>query len=174
MAIRCATPRDAGQLRSTSIFARFAGRLRTIHARCNLEPLYRVDRVEPLFEDMTATPNVRVRHWYTPRDLATCIEQSRPEINTTSTGQRQELVGHKIAKSQQDKPFDRDSSVFQTQVNDPWSAVDVESLGGTNQEDEDLLAISQSLLDPDFASMDRIVSFEDMMVENISEAWDFS
>jgi hypothetical protein len=171
MAIRCATPRDAGQLRSTSIFARFAGRLRTIHAKCNLEPLYRVDRAEPLFEDMTATPNVRVRHWYTPRDLATCIEQSRPEINTTSNGQRQVLVGHNITQSQQDNIVDRESSVFQNQVNVPWGAV---SLGDTNQEDEGLLAISQSLLDPDFTSMDRIVSFEDMMVENISEAWDFS
>jgi hypothetical protein len=174
MATRCATPRHAGQLRSTSIFARFAGRLRTIQAKCNLEPSYRVDRAEPLFEDVAATPSARVRHWYTPRDLATCLEQSRPEINTTSTGQRQVLVADNIGQPRQDNIADRDSSVFHNQVDVPWSAMDVEPLDGTDQEDEGLLAISQSLLDPDFTSMDRIVSFEDMMVENMSEAWDFS
>jgi hypothetical protein len=174
MAVRWATRRSTGQLRPTSIFARFAGRLRTMHAKCDLEASYQIDRAEPLFRHTSTSPHNSIRHWYSPHDLVTCLEQSRPEINLMSNTQDKIPRAHGNVQPHEDSLINCDASVFQEQVEIPWCAMEVDPLEDGNQEDEVLLAISQSLLNPDFMSMDRIISFEDMMAGNISEAWDFS
>jgi hypothetical protein len=49
--------------------------------------------------------------------------------------------------------------------------MDAGQLASESQDDSSLLAISQSLLDPDSTIMDIIVSFAKLMLGQITEAW---
>jgi len=172
MAARWAAHREAGQMRLVSIFSRFAGRLRTIHANCNLDLSYRIDRSEPLYEIVASASKKRVRHWVSPNDLASCLEQNRTEIGSARQGQTPIQVSHDSASLQQDEMTNCPDLAFSNQADMPWDPMNLSQLGDGGSDNGSLLAISQSLLDPDFTSMDRIVSFDEMMLGNISETWD--
>jgi hypothetical protein len=168
MAVRWAAHREPGQFLITSLFSRFSGHLRTIHANHNLDPSYQIDRSEPLYKHVPGTSIARVRHWASATDLAACLEQSRPEVRTTRAGLEQAPV----PPQQQEKVLNRHQPAFYGQPNMTWDAMHVRQLAEEGRDDCGLLAISQSLLDPDFTTMDRIVSFDEMMLGNISETWD--
>ncbi|KAH4181953.1 hypothetical protein HBI81_217930 [Parastagonospora nodorum] len=172
MGARWAAHREAGQLRLTSIFSRFAGRLRTMHANCNLDSSYRIDLSEPLYENVPSTSKTRVRHWVSPNDLVSCLEQNRTEVGSTRQEQAPAQVVHDGAPLQQDEMPNRPNLAFSNQADMPWDPMNLSQLGEGGSDNGSLLAISQSLLDPDFTSMDRIVSFDEMMLGNISETWD--
>lgn len=172
MAARWEAHTKPGQLRSTSLFSRLAGHLRTIHANCNLEPSYQIDRSEPLYEHEPAASNARVRHWVTPSELATCLEQCRPKLKNPQHEQEKAQVLSNSAVLQQDSVTNLQPLASHVPPNIPWDTLDAGQVVDRSQADGGLLAISQSLLDPDFTIMDRIVSFDEMMLGNISETWD--
>lgn len=117
---------------------------------------------------MPSETSARARHWVTPNDLEACLEQTRSNLTTTLH------TSHDSIPSGQVNANDSGASTFESQLNVPWDAMDVRHGAEGDQEHGDLLAISQSLLDPQFANMDRIISFDDMMLGNISESWDLS
>lgn len=172
MAVRWAAHREAGQLRLASIFSRFTGRLRTIHANCNLDHSYRIDRSESLYETVALAEKERVRHWVSPNDLASCLEQNRTEIGSTRREQAPVQEAHDGGSLQRDEVTNPSTLAFSNQADMPWDPMNLSRLGDGGSDNGSLLAISQSLLDPDFTSMDRIVSFDEMMLGNISETWD--
>jgi hypothetical protein len=168
MASRWATCRELGQLRPTSLFSRFAGRLRTIHANCTLDLSFQIDRSEPLYKHIPSDRNVRARHWVSPNDLEACLEQTRSDLTTSLH------TSHDTIAIGQNNIDDNRASAFEPQLNAPWDEMDVGQVAEGDQDHGDLLAISQSLLDPEFSSMDRIISFDDMMLGNIPESWNLS
>jgi hypothetical protein len=150
------------QIQSTSLFSQFAGRLRKMHADYNLDLCVQIDKTEPLYQHIPATINLSARHWLSPSVLATDLDQEHPRISHGPTS---------IQSRNTVNPRDPD---LETQVNMMWGTVGVVPPTECSEEDSDLLAISQTLLSSEFTSMDRIVSFEEMMLGNTSEAWDFS
>jgi hypothetical protein len=129
---------------------------------------FQIDRAEPLYLYKPSDTSARARHWVTPNDLEACLEQTRSNLTTTLH------AGHDSTLPGQVNVNESGASAFEPQLSAPWDAMDVGQVAEGDQDHEDLLAISQSLLDPEFANMDRIISFDDMMLGNISESWDLS
>jgi hypothetical protein len=150
------------QIQSTSLFSQFARRLRKMHADYNLDICVQIDKTEPLYQHIPATINLSARSWLSPSILATDHDQEHPRVSQDPTA------------IQSRKAVDAQDPDLETQANMMWGTIGVMPPTERSEEDSDLLAISQTLLSSEFTSMDRIVSFEEMMLGHTSEAWDFS
>lgn len=175
MAHRWATLKELGQLRSLSLFSRFAGRLRTIHATYSLDMTSRINTHEPLYEYVAPPRTMHTRHWVSPSDLAASLEQGRMDGNFSLRS------GHSDVQSQHvvgDDPgqINVPSTTYDPQLDARWANMHVAQDGDPSQDQDysDLIAISQSLLDPDFAGMDRIVNFDDVMMGDQTESWNMA
>ncbi|KAH7078718.1 fungal-specific transcription factor domain-containing protein [Paraphoma chrysanthemicola] len=171
MALRWATP---SQLMSTSLFSTFADRIRTIHANCEMDLSYKIDRSEPLQVRIPASSVASARQWWSKHQQATYVQQHSSEFDAASHTQTKHAVAQDANISRQNDALETQNSVFADPTDAPWGPINVVGAAAENGNYEDLLAISQSLLDPDFTSMNRIVSFEDMMLGDIPETWSLS
>jgi hypothetical protein len=169
MADRWAVRREPGQLRPTSLFSRFAGRLRTIYANCNLDLSYQVDRSEPLYEHIPAIVEGRARHWVSPSDLTSCLEQNRTEISAKRHGQGQAQVDSTIAPLEPENGVNQRNLAFDTGPSISWDPINLEQVANESQDESGIFEISQSLLDLDSTIIDRVISFDEMMLGNISD-----
>ncbi|KAJ4300858.1 hypothetical protein N0V90_002946 [Kalmusia sp. IMI 367209] len=159
------------EMRAGNLFSRFAERLRTIHARCELDPTFRIDRTEPLYQDTTNSGPQSSRHWIQPSELALHIEKMRSAMNLAATPQ---TVARNTTSSQ-DIDAHNDGSQARISVQ-PGMTWDPMASMEPSVDEDNLLAISQALMGPDFTGLDRIVSFDEMMLGGISETpmnWDF-
>ncbi|OAK93765.1 hypothetical protein IQ06DRAFT_91232 [Phaeosphaeriaceae sp. SRC1lsM3a] len=172
MACRWAAPKELGQLRLTSLFSRFAGRLRTIHASCNVDMTYRINTLEPLYDYTTSRRTIHARHWVSPDDLAASLEQGRSDGTFSLRARDPDPSNEHIVGDGQDQMSVQDRASA-TQLDARWVDMHMAQDGGPGQDQEysDLIAISRSLLDPDFAGMDRIVNFDDIMMGSQTGSW---
>ncbi|KAF2021570.1 hypothetical protein BU24DRAFT_338313 [Aaosphaeria arxii CBS 175.79] len=142
-----------------SIFSRLSGRLRTIHARCESDPSYEIDRTEALYGRSSTRCEKPQRHWLPPDGLRVYLEQSRAGLNLTTP----ELIRsypatlNSVPAPGAPIPGFGDTTEFQ------WNLADnpKDMSTGLNA-DSNISEISQSLMGDDFMNMDRIVSFDDM------------
>ncbi|KAL5317990.1 hypothetical protein ACEPPN_015094 [Leptodophora sp. 'Broadleaf-Isolate-01'] len=204
------TPTPAAESRTKQrptacIFSRFAERLRAVHARCELDPSYRIDKTEPLYEaKLEATsrrPTATALHCIVPEELPTYIAQKSKSASAAASGKTGPplppvivgnnnppfplVEGERTTISHSHSHESRDLDSRYNADTQQWGgrggmANNVQPQPQPEDEEEglneaaDLLAISQALTVQDFTSMDRIVSFDEMMLSGISEAmnWD--
>ncbi|KAH7073249.1 fungal-specific transcription factor domain-containing protein [Paraphoma chrysanthemicola] len=168
MALRWATP---SQLKSPSLFSEFADRIRTIHTNCEMDLSYQIDRSEPLQVRTSASSVPSARHWWSKHQQATYVQQHSSEFDAASYTQAKHAVAQDSQRLRQNDALETQNSAFTVRTDVPWGPMDAGDVAADSGSYEDLLAISQSLLDPNFTSLNRIVSFEDMMLGNINETW---
>lgn len=160
----------------SSIFSRFSDLLRTIHHKCELDPTYRHTKMEPLYANEFAVCRSQSRHWISPETLVACLDHARSELN--------------VRPPEQSQPVSRFSNVHLMQGSDTTTA-QYGGLGRISRQSsisspvspsdpnvgDSLLATVETLLDPSFTSADRVVSFDDLISNGMSEApmsWDFA
>ncbi|KAH7413979.1 fungal-specific transcription factor domain-containing protein [Phaeosphaeria sp. MPI-PUGE-AT-0046c] len=171
MATRWATRKE---LQPKSLFSRFASRLRTIHATYRFDITSCVNTLEPLYTYVPPKRTLHVRHWVSTSDLAASIEQGRLDGNFSLRARGTELDspedtisrdGHEGSHKQND--------TYTPQLDAQWTDMHISQDGGPGQDQDysDLIAISQSLLDPNFAVVDRIINFDEIMMGDQTEPW---
>jgi len=159
------------ELRPTNLFHRFADRLRAIYERYELDPTYQIDRKEPIYENIGNEGRSCPRHWIPPSELAGHIELLSSGLN---------VAGPTWTLVQNTDPLaglagdTNDAQV--TDAAQPCMAwIDMDSNESILPEDN-LMVISQALMGPSFTDLDRVVSFDEMMMSGISEEpinWEF-
>ncbi|KAH7353177.1 fungal-specific transcription factor domain-containing protein [Pyrenochaeta sp. MPI-SDFR-AT-0127] len=169
-----------------SVFAQLAERLQIIYRRCELEPSYLIDLTEPLYESAAKNYEASTRHWV-PRDgMAAYLERNKRDLEDTVAQDLSRLttiIGNDMP------PQAVDTIIAQHGGLDPknpdiiappashWGITDNMETFARGLNNDDLLAISESLMGQDFTSMDRIVTLDDMMLGTFPETpmtWDFS
>ncbi|KAF2994970.1 hypothetical protein E8E13_003257 [Curvularia kusanoi] len=144
---------------SVDLFSRFAGRLRTLHARVQYSPDYRIDIREPLFRltEQDSEPS-RERSWLTRENLADLLEQSRKDI------QIGELRGLQKPAEGVDGAQDTLGAGNGSIENlSSWNTPKEGHIQDEPFSQDNLFAASQALADPDFSNLDRILNFDDIL-----------
>lgn len=134
----------SNNIRSASLFSRFAGRLRTIHARCELDPLYRISRDDTLHSQAISTTHSPVRSWVTRDALVAVLEQSRSETYPTAAV----LSTTQVQSSQLPNQIQPLAEIWQADSTT------------MNIGNDGLTEITQELMEEDFRNLDRILGSE--------------
>lgn len=182
MARRWQPSETAKKLPLTSLFASLAERLREMHTDCVLDPAYIIDDTQSLCQTTSMRPVSTRRHWITPDMMNTYIERCRCELVTSTPLD----LRHTTCASSDALSHDHTAATFMdtqtaSQLN-PTAAMtwDINSTmepSEANLSDANLLAISESLMGPEFTDMDRVVTLDDVMLGGFPEMgmnWDFS
>jgi hypothetical protein len=166
MARRWQGTRVGGQVQSTSLFQRLAGRLRTLQANSQLNPSQNNTLSAPLYEATDGVREPYAREWVTPEEMSTYMERARADLTTAT------LLDSTKA------PFTLDNEALHHSASQvlnlyeetgpvsvlPWGISDNVDLSEPSIDNESLLAISETLTSQDFTSIDRIVTFENGML----------
>lgn len=124
---------SAIELGQKALFSKLAGRLRTLHARAQVDPRCSIDLAKPLLDSLVQDTEPRERHWLPREAVTNLLEKSREYIA--------------LPKSYATGTAHTDSS--------------------NNSVHDDLLAISQSLIDPDFTDLDRVLNVDDVFCQQL-------
>jgi hypothetical protein len=157
MARRWRGMRVGGQVQSTSLFQRLAGRLRTLQANSQLNPSQNNTLSAPLYD---------TREWVTPEEMSTYMERARADLTTATL-----LDSTKAPFTLDDEALHHSASQVLNLYEEtgpvsvlPWGIPDNVDLSEPGIDNESLLAISETLTSQDFTSIDRIVTFENGML----------
>jgi hypothetical protein len=156
---------------TTNLFHHFADRLRSMQAQCELEPSFQIDRQEAICEISHSSTRSYPRHWMTPSELVAYME--RPDLGLKLVETMQAPIHQNNPLSEVARGIDDAQVTDDTQRCMPWVHGD---LNETLLPGDNLMAISEALMGPGFTDLDRIVSFDEMMMSGITEAptnWDF-
>ena len=169
---------SAREFGSADLFSRFAGRLRTLHARSQVNPTSRVNMTEPLFDSLARDTKLRERHWLSHEALMSMLEQSRKDVVVRQPNDIQSArtsLHNSANRTAADQAL-HDSRDFRLPRNETqyhpaqfWNTSQGQQVPDPALNNDDLLAISQSLIDPDFINLDRILNFDDMILSGNSE-----
>ncbi|KAH7114283.1 hypothetical protein B0J11DRAFT_584717 [Dendryphion nanum] len=161
---------DDAQRPKQTLFSRFALRLQQMYAKCQLDPLYTMDNSEPLYDCVGESSHEPASNGIQMQTLTTV---SRPSIPTARSGLTDAGDDHASSTYHYTSPSsiapDRRGTYMAPSL-EPWRHQTA------NSAHDDLAAVSQTLMGADFGDMDRIVSFDEMMLNGISEAptlWNF-
>ena len=132
----------------------------------------RINTQDPLYDYLPPRRTMHARHWVSPSDLVASLERGKLDGNFSLRSPVTDLPDRTAAGDRRGEMIDRNST-YTPQLDAQWADMHVAQDGGPSQDEDysDLIAISQSLLDPDFAGMDRIVNFDDIMMGDQAEPW---
>lgn len=156
---------------SVDVFSKLAGRLKTLHARTELDPNFRVDLKASPIRLAVESDMPRERHFLSQEAVIEMLEQSRQDVNigtlntskAPSGGRSRDLsVTSAPVQPTDGRPHFYNSDVHNQIATNLDSPQDQHS--SDKAFDHDLFTISQSLIDPDFTGLDRILNFDDMLL----------
>jgi hypothetical protein len=166
MAQRWQETTSGDRSQSTSIFQRLAGRLQTLQANSQLNPSQNITLSAPLYEPRRESREPSRREWVAPDAMGAYMERARADLTTTALSD-----SARPASVFDDEALHHDASQMMNAYEDPASIsvlpwgiphdVDISDAGLDN---ESLLAISETLTSQDFTNIDRIVTFENIML----------
>jgi hypothetical protein len=132
----------------------------------------RINTQEPVYNYVPPQRIMHARHWVSPSDLAASLERGRLDGNFSLRSRDSDLPDQNAVENRPGE-MNGQHSTFTPQLDAQWAHMHIAQDGCPDQDEDysDLIAISQSLLDPDFASLDRIVNFDDIMMGDQTEPW---
>jgi hypothetical protein len=166
MARRWQEPRIGDRPESTSIFQRLAGRLRTVQDNSQMNPSQNDTLSAPLYEPRHESGEPSARDWVSPDAMGAYMERARADLTAATLAD-----SAKPPFTFDEGALHHDTSPMVNVYEDPGSIsvlpwgvphdVDIPDPGLDN---ESLLAISETLASQDFTNIDRIVTFENIML----------
>jgi hypothetical protein len=186
MAKRWQPADSANNLPLNSVFTRIAECLRTFHTKCVLDPAYTVEGIHSLYDMKFTQRRASRRHWISCDTLETYIEQNRSALRTDPLSEPAKSTPTVVGASPQQTL--EVSASLGTSLNQhvpnistleglDWHITSHMEPSETSLPDDNLLAISEALIDQTFTNVDRIVTLDDMMLggfPEISMNWNFS
>lgn len=182
--VRSFHSRDYG---SIDLFSRFSRRLRTFHARSQVDPTYRIDISEPLLDFMVRDTETRERHWLTPEALINMLEASRKDIISRRIDEDQRAPAEEArgplhdsatgSSTRANREFVLPSKITEYHPQQLSGASQEQHISDISLHDDNLVSISQSLIDPDFTNLDRVLNFDEFLFIGSSDestAWNVS
>jgi hypothetical protein len=149
-----------------SIFHRLAGRLRVMQATFQLNPSQNIPLSAPLYDSENVNCEPSPRHWVTPEAMSTYMERARADLATTSLPSPSELPF-----TFADNALRPEDGMLMSSYEEigplpvlPWEVSNNVDLSEPSLDSESLLAISETLTSQDFTSIDRIVTFDNIML----------
>jgi hypothetical protein len=166
MARRWQVTKIGDRLQSTSIFQRLAGRLQTLQANSQLNPPQNMNLSAPLYESRCEGREPSRREWVTPDAMGAYMERANADLT------RAALSDSTIPASVFDNEASHhDASHMMNVYEDPasisvlpWGVPHDVDISDAGLDNESLLAISETLTSQDFTNIDRIVTFENIML----------
>jgi hypothetical protein len=163
--------REQGQV---DLFSRLAGRLRTLHARVQVDSTCRINLAEPLIGSLVQNTQPKERHWLSHEALIDLLEQNRKEVSVQESegarSPRSDVFGPSVHPSaaeptaQYDRNFATPQDERQYLPGQYWDPLQEQQTSDPLLNNDDLFTISQSLIDPDFTGLDRVLNFDDMLL----------
>lgn len=173
--------RDYG---SVDLFSRFSGRLRTLHARLQVDLVCRIDITEPLMGFTIHDTAPKERHWVAHDAWIEMLEETRKDVVFSVPDQDQTArTGHARSPTYPNAPTsplqDTGESAPSSQKEQYQSGqyLDVSQrhqIPDPPLSDDDLFLISQALINPDFTNLDRVLNYDDMLLNGNADeslAW---
>lgn len=175
--LRVPVRRDYGQV---DLFSRLAGRLRTLHARSQVDLVYRVNMAEPLLSSLVQTIEPKDRDWLSHEAVIDMLERDRKEVlmqeSDISRCPDADLSRGSVhlstaeSTAQGDQNFATPQEGRQYHPGRYWDPLQEQQTSDPLLNNDDLFAISQSLIDPDFTGLDRVLNFDEMLLTGSSDA----
>lgn len=179
--LKVPTTREYGQV---DLFSRLAGRLRTLYARAQVDSTCRINMAEPLLGSLVQNIEPKERDWLSHETVIDILEQNRKEVlmQEPDVSQRPEAdlsqgsVHLSTAEStaQGDRNFATPQNERQYHPGQYWDPLQEQQTSDPLLNNDDLFTISQTLIDPDFTGLDRVLNFDDILLTGNSDtsiAW---
>jgi hypothetical protein len=162
-----------------NLFSRLAGRLRTLHARVQVDSTCRINVTEPLIGSLVQNTLPKERHWLSHEAVIDLLENNRKEVlmqeSEAPQRPRTGVSGASVHRStaeltaQHDRNFATPQDERQYLPGQYWDPLQEQQAPDLLLNNDDLFTISQSLIDPDFTGLDRVLNFDDMLLTGNSD-----